>query len=847
MAERLHPGVYVEERAGGLAPIQGVSTSNFGIVGFTPKGPTDIATLETSYTGFDRDFGTFTAASQVPTHVFAFFANGGRRAYIVRVVGSGAHIADGDITSSWAEETIGTGDGIVVAMSSVVPTVVGEVDIAHLPITPGTVVVTYYNDGVPVVAQACTEFPTITGGGGALDSFTSRIVVPGGLRIVPGTVTINTLVGAAPVLYTDPANDGLLKDAGAAVRGYIDYETGNFTLSVEAGQEPDDPSVMTAGYTPVLPAITVSDDGVGGWNAPATLGTIDYATGEWTMTVPAAPSASIPIDVAYDQIVWAATASSAGTWGNDVRLDARGDDDYLDDPTATYSRYDVLVYMDDGSGTYVLDEIFEGLSFTDPTDSKYVGDVLNNIGTGSKLVALTEPSNEDVGPRTLSGFSRSRAVGGGNGGLGVTPVTEYGSTDGTGGSANIPVGIRTPVLETPVQPNSISISYVDITGETRTIVDDGDGNLTGDVDGAAAANFNVVNYSTGAFAFKVPSGQEVQEAETSHLLVPTGPVPQSIITGVHYIEPTETVEQDVFANGTDGAALTRNEITDPTLLADRDGMYALLVPDEIMNVAIPDTAGDVTMSTDQVTEAERNGQWFIILASPPGLSPQQVKNYRVNTLGVSSSYAALYYPYITISDPVTDLPTNIPPGGHIAGIYARTDSSKSVGKAPAGVEDGKLSFSIGLERDLDFGEIDILHPRQINSLIDKAQTGRVVWGARTLENPPADFRFVHVRRLFNFLKKSIFNSTHGFVFENVGAALRSRIRLSVENFMLTLYGQGMFKGNSPSEAFAVICDETNNPKEVEDSGTVICDIYVAANTPGEFIVFRVQQKFEQAA
>lgn len=841
MSERLHPGIYVVERRGGLAPIQGVSTSNFGIVGFMPKGPTDVATLATSFPAYEREFGGFTAASQVPTHVFAFFVNGGRRAYVVRVVGSGADAASGEVVSSWAEETIATGDGVKVAMDSAVPTI-GETDIAHVPVVPGSAVVSYYPAGAPIAAENTNVTPAPDG---AFLSFTGRMGT--GVRIIPGTVTINTLVAAAPVVYTDPANDGLLKDAGAAVRGYIDYLTGHYTLSVPVAQAPDAASTITADYTPVGSLIMVTDDGVGGWNAPAVAGAIDYVTGVWSMTVVAAPADQIPVLAAYDQTLWNVNASSAGAWGNDIRIDTRGDENYFVEATASFSRYEVLIYENDGTGTYVLQEIFSGLSFTDPTDAKYVGDVLNNSGIGSDLIELVEPSNEDVGPRALSGYRRSRAVGGGNGGIGVPPTTAYGATDGTGGTPAIPLGIRSPALETPVQPNSISITYTDITGATRTITDDGDGNLVGDVDAGAPANFNFVNYTTGAFAFRVPSGQEVEEAETSHLVVPTGPVPGSIITAVHYLVPADSVEQDVLAGGFDGAALTRNEITNPALLTDRKGMYALLVPDELINLSIPDAAGDVTMGTDQVAEAERNGQWFVILASPPGLTPQQVKNYRVNTLGISSSYAALYYPWITIADPVTDLPTNIPPGGHIAGVYARTDASKSVGKAPAGVEDGKLSWCIGLERDLDFGEIDILHPRQINSIIDKAQTGRCVWGARTLENPPGDFRFLHVRRLFNFLKKSIFNSTHGFVFENVGSALRSRIRLSVENFMLTLYGQGLFKGNSPSEAFAIICDETNNPPEVEDAGTVICDIYVAANVPGEFIVFRIQQKFEQAA
>jgi phage tail sheath protein FI len=196
---------------------------------------------------------------------------------------------------------------------------------------------------------------------------------------------------------------------------------------------------------------------------------------------------------------------------------------------------------------------------------------------------------------------------------------------------------------------------------------------------------------------------------------------------------------------------------------------------------------------------------------------------------------------------VTDLPTNIPPGGHIAGVYARTDNAKSVGKAPAGTEDGRLLFATGIETRVEWADIDILHPNQINSIVNTPQTGLCVWGCRTLERPPNDFRYVHVRRLFNFLKASIFNSTHGFVFENVGAPLWSRIRMSVESFLLVLFQQGLFAGNTPSDAYLVICDETNNPKAVQDQGFVITDIYVAPNTPGEFIVFRIQQKVAKAA
>lgn len=877
MGERLHPGVYVEERRGGLAPIQGVSTSNFGTVGFTLRGPTNVATLETSYTAFDGEFGGFTSLSQVPTHVYAFFANGGRRAYVVRVVPSDAAKSAGEIANPICEETVGTGDGSNKDFTSggTPLTALAGLPVQAVTPAPGGVSITYEEAGTPVATQAITPLPAPDGvagvSAGGNNALISRIIVAGDKGIVPGTVVINTLVSAGAVLYGDGAGYapgapqegiGNLYDAAGDQRGYVDYDTGLINLSFDTTGTPavpDSGGAITADYTPLGTEVTIYDDGAGALASTTTTldgvgpNTIDYTTGAIEFKIDAgspAPADKQPINVCYSQVLWDFTAMSEGEWGDDVSVVVRGDDDFYTRETASFSRYDVLVYLDGE-----LEELFEDLSFTDTSDTRYVGDVINNSGIGSSFVDFTEPSNANIGPRRLSGYARSVGCAAGNGGIPVAgPTLDYGSTDGTAsgggvGSAVIPVGVRTLPFEGPVQPASVSITYEDVTGETRTITDDGNGYLIGDVDGTAPSNLNVIDYTTGHFSFRLVAGQEIQEPETGHTS-PSVVVSGSIATAAYYKEADLSTVSNDAANGSDGAApgvVTRNELTDPALLPDREGMYALLVPNELMNVAIPDAAGNVTMSTDQVTEAERNGQWFVILATPPGLSPQQAQSYRVNTLGVSSSYAALYYPYITIADPVTDLPANVPPGGHIAGIYARTDNTKSVGKAPAGVEDGKLNFSIGLERNLEFGEIDILYPKQINSIIDTAQTGRCVWGARTLENPPADFRFIHVRRLFNFLKASIFNSTHGFVFENVGAGLRKRIKLSVESFMLTLYGQGLFKGDSPQAAFTVICDESNNPQEVEDSGTVICDVYVAANVPGEFIVFRISQKFTSSS
>lgn len=837
MVERLHPGVFVEERRRGVAPIQGVSTSTFGTVGFTPRGPTNVATLVTSFEQFERTFGSFTELGQVPTQVFAFFANGGRRALVVRVVASDALFADGFVGNTIGEQVAdSTPDGVLKAFGDT---------LANLPVRPSSVTFRYREPGTPVVAEASNETPATDGvaGVGTLD-FSGKIGA-GGLPIVPGSVTVDTTVSAGSVPYTDSAADGILRDAGTEIRGFIDYETGLFNLSAETGQSPDAASSITVDYTPVGTERTVTDDGAGALNGTtlAAPGTINYTTGVWAFTVDAgstAPAANTDILVDYIQDAFDIDPISAGIWGNGLRIDVSGNDNYFDSLTGLYSRHNVDIFLDDDfDGTFDLLESFTEISFTDPADSNYFATAINDPDLGSNLIEVVTPSNADVSPESLGGKARTQAAGAGN-----SVTVDFGSTAAADpdGFPSIPVGVRGENLQFPVLAGSVVITYTDATATARTITDDGLGNLIGDVDPAAPVGFNKIDYDTGKYAFRTVA--PVSEAETSHLAVPTGTVAGSLATVVYRQEPVDLVVQDTLSGGSDGVApIGRNELTDPSLKTDREGMYALLTLDELLNIAIPDAAGDVTMATDQIAEAETNQKWFIILASPPGLTPLGVRSYRRNQLGVSSSYGALYYPYIRIADPVTDRGLNIPPQGHIAGVYARTDTEKNVGKAPAGTSDGRLNFSIGLERNLEFAEIDVFFQSQVNALVDTPQTGRVVWGARSLENPPDDFRYVHVRRLFNFLKASIFNATHGFVFENVGASLRSLIRLSVESFLGLLFTQGMFKGERPQDAFAVVCDETNNPPEVEDSGTVICDIFIAPNKPGEFIVFRLQQKF----
>jgi phage tail sheath protein FI len=175
------------------------------------------------------------------------------------------------------------------------------------------------------------------------------------------------------------------------------------------------------------------------------------------------------------------------------------------------------------------------------------------------------------------------------------------------------------------------------------------------------------------------------------------------------------------------------------------------------------------------------------------------------------------------------------------GVFARTDAQANVSTAPAGTSRGILNFSTGLEFYMTPEQAGVTNQVNVNNLVQFPTTGRVVWGARTLQIG-GEFPYVQMRRLFMFLEKSVFTNSQQFVFENNGAALQTRVRLAVESFLLGLFNAGYFSGNTPAQSFFVICDSTNNPPAQVAQGILTCDIGVAPTRPAEFVVFRFQQK-----
>jgi Phage tail sheath protein FI len=238
-----------------------------------------------------------------------------------------------------------------------------------------------------------------------------------------------------------------------------------------------------------------------------------------------------------------------------------------------------------------------------------------------------------------------------------------------------------------------------------------------------------------------------------------------------------------------------------------------------------------------ITHCELMGDRMAILDPPPGLGPQQVKEWRMDKAGYDSKYAALYYPWFSVVDPLSGKNIPVPPSGHMAGIWARNDDSRGVHKAPA---NEVVRGALGLATQLTKNEHDLLNPVGINCIRAFAGRGIRVWGARTLSSE-AEWRYLNVRRLFNYLEESILNGTQWVVFEPNDDALWARIRRTISAFLVNEWRKGALFGLTPDEAFYVKCDRETNPAEGIDAGQVVCEVGVAPVKPAEFVIFRLAQ------
>jgi phage tail sheath protein FI len=235
----------------------------------------------------------------------------------------------------------------------------------------------------------------------------------------------------------------------------------------------------------------------------------------------------------------------------------------------------------------------------------------------------------------------------------------------------------------------------------------------------------------------------------------------------------------------------------------------------------------------------------MLIVDPPKAwnDVSKVKLDDLDLTGPAARNAAVYFPRVKANDPLLGQTSSFVPSGMVAGVMARTDVTRGVWKAPAGV-DAALNGAQGLTVTLTDLENGLLNPIGINCLRTFPIIGTVIWGARTLRGADLlgdEYKYVSVRRLALFLEESLFRGLQWVVFEPNDEPLWAQIRLNVGAFMHSLFTQGAFQGGSPRDAYFVMCDKTTTTQQDINTGIVNVVVGFAPLKPAEFVVLKIQQ------
>lgn len=288
-------------------------------------------------------------------------------------------------------------------------------------------------------------------------------------------------------------------------------------------------------------------------------------------------------------------------------------------------------------------------------------------------------------------------------------------------------------------------------------------------------------------------------------------------------------------DGTSGALSADDFIGEDRGPGNRTGIQAFIDNSDVSIMAVPGVT-DPNVQMSLVAHCENAGSRFAILDLPRDV--RSVNDIIAQRNIFDTSYAAMYHPWVKVFDPLTKNSVAIPPSGSVAGIFARSDNSRGVWKAPA---NEVVSSCVGLDCTYTAGEQDILNPRGVNLIRSFPGQGIKVWGARTLSSN-GQWKYINVRRLFIFLEESIKANTSWVVFEPNDTTLWLRVKRTIEVFLSGMWKNGAFAGGSEDEAFFVDIGPNTMSRDDIDNGRLVCVIGVAPVKPAEFVVFRLTQK-----
>jgi uncharacterized protein len=303
---------------------------------------------------------------------------------------------------------------------------------------------------------------------------------------------------------------------------------------------------------------------------------------------------------------------------------------------------------------------------------------------------------------------------------------------------------------------------------------------------------------------------------------------------------------EVLTEGNDGYRPLEPQyqgMEDPSNPLIKTGLVALEDVTDVSIVAAPGStylansvysADAQQITNDLIAHCEKMLYRIAVLDPPDQSAVSQVSAWRGQ---IDSSYAALYYPWVRILDPITDTETNMPPSGFVAGIYARNDSEFGVHKAPA---NEIVTDAIAFEISINKGQQDLLNPQGVNCFRFFEGRGYRLWGARTATSD-TEWMYVNLRRYMNYLKHSIDNGTQQIVFMNNGPDLWASTEQLISDFLTNEFANGRLLGATKAQAFFVRCDLTTMTQNDLDNGRMVALIGVSLFRPAEFVIFRIGQ------
>ncbi len=764
MAERLHPGVYVEEVSGGVRPIEGVSTSTAAFVGEAARGIPGLPQFLTSFAEYERAFGGHRPGDDglLAAAVDGFFAAGGKRAYVVRVLPKDA------VKAQSAEvRARGSFTSPIPALKFVARGAGKWADAIRINILEAT---NFKDDAFRI-----DVFWTENGASRRVESFDEVRMDPShedyvGERLRNSRyIEVEDLFAKKideetdPVVVPEAPVLAARKLEGTA--RYLMYENKVLTVTWWDASQPDATPVkqeikFDQALLDTLGATAPKFTNASAQLKPADLAKLLNAKLDKLDAPATANPPSIGFKIGKAPVV--AVKPAAGT-------------------TWDLAGQKLRITVNDGTPV----EITVPAANPAQTKAEEIADAINDSDAGVKAVAA--PANTV----TVTGKFNEAAV----------PTLT--------------------IVSTPTAANITTTPTAGVQGlDTERI-----GGLRVSLSESITASAPAVLRALG-----FPAAGRGHAADS--LANPKA-------------RPLPTVGLRL-AGGSDGgdAGITASDYEGDA--RERTGLHALDGVD-VNLVALPGK-NEVAFISIGVAYCDRRGDCFYLLDGPGGadrqvvVKPDDAKQF-IESLPSRSKNAAMFYPWIQIPDPVGvgRNPTRfVPPSGHVAGIFARTDVTRGVWKAPAGIE-ATVPEAVGLQYYVLDAEQDLLNPVSLNCLRQFPGVGIVSWGTRTLSSDP-EWRYVPVRRMGLFLRESLRRGLQWAVFEPNDEELWGRIAINVKAFMMTLFRQGAFQGATPEEAFAVVCDRSTNPQENIDAGIVTAKVAWAPLKPAEFVVIEVSQK-----